>query len=53
MRGTGIEERVQPMAGIEPPQQYRLEDAKHDRGETRTPDTAEAIIVLAADDRGP
>src|SRR5438132_12471490 len=33
--------------GIEPPQQHRLEDAKHHRGETRTPETAGAIIALA------
>src|SRR5215510_13118474 len=41
------------MAGIEPPQHHRLEDAEPARGEMRTPDTAGAIIVLAADDRGP
>src|SRR5215510_3922484 len=50
---TGVEEGAEPMAGIEPPQHHRLEDAEHDRGEMRTPDTAGAIIVLAADDRGP
>ncbi len=41
------------MAGIEPPQHHRLENAEHARGELRTPETAGAIIVLAADDRGP
>jgi hypothetical protein len=30
-----------------------LEHAKHHRGEVRTPDTAGAIIVLAANDRRP
>ena len=39
--------------GLEPPHQHRWKDAKHDRGETRTPDTAGAIIVLAANNRGP
>src|SRR5215510_6241656 len=50
---TGVKEGAQPMAGIEPPQHHRLEDAEHDRGEMRTPDTAGAIIVLAANDRSP
>src|SRR5215813_8071083 len=40
-------------AGIEPPQYHRLEDTEHDRGKLRTPETAGAIIVLAADDWGP
>ena len=50
---TGVEERTQPMAGIETPHEERLEHTKHHRGKVRTPDAAGAIIVLAADDRGP
>jgi hypothetical protein len=40
MRGTGREERAQPMAWMEAPQHDGLEDAKHHRGEARAPDTA-------------
>ena len=53
MSDTGVEERAQPVTGIEAPHEERLEHAKQHRGEVRTPDAAGAIIVLAADDRGP
>src|SRR5215468_5631381 len=50
---TGVEERAQPVAGIEAPHEECLEHAKHHRSEVRTPDAAGAIIVLAADNRAP
>ena len=40
MGGTGVEERAQPMAGIQAPQHDCLENAKHRRGEVCTPDAA-------------
>ena len=33
MSDTGVEERAQPVTGIEAPHEERLEHAKHHRGE--------------------
>ena len=48
---AGLEEGVQPMVGIEPPQQDSLDHTKQHRCQVGAPHTASTVIVLAADDR--
>jgi hypothetical protein len=49
MVDAGLEERAQPMPGIEVPPQDRLQHTKQHRRQAGTPDAAGAIIVLATD----
>jgi hypothetical protein len=48
---TGLEEGVQPMVWIEPPQQDGLDHTQQHRRPVGAPHTARTVLVLAADDR--
>ena len=48
---TGLQKRMQPMVGMQPPQQDRLPHTEPHRGQMRAPHPPRAIIILAPHDR--